>query len=287
MNPSFAAIRDAITRATGRSPDGTPEPVGGGCIHRAFVLGDFFVKLNEPSFLGMFETEADGLRALDETGTIRVPEPLATGADDATAFLVLERLDLGGRGDEAQLGEQLAALHRHTGSTHGWDRDNFIGSTPQSNSRCAEWPVFFRDQRIGPMLGLLAARGTPIPGGELLLGRIPDLLAGVSAPPALLHGDLWAGNAGFLGDGTPVLFDPAVYFGHRETDLAMTRLFGGFGRRFYEAYHSVFPPDPGSEIRCELYKLYHVLNHALLFGGGYASQAGAMVRRLGSGPNGV
>ena len=283
MNSSFGAIRDAIARATGRSPVGTPEPVGGGCIHHAFVLDQYFVKLNRLSFLGMFEAEAEGLGALAETGIIRVPEVLTTGTTDSTAFLVLERLDLGGRGDEARFGEQLAALHRHTGSAHGWHRDNFIGSTPQSNPRSPDWVSFFRDHRIDPMLRLLAARGITISGTEHLLDRIPELLAGVSAPPALLHGDLWGGNAGFLGDDTPVLFDPAVYFGHRETDLAMTGLFGGFGPRFYDAYRSAFPLEPGHEMRRELYNLYHVLNHALLFGGGYASQAATMVRGLVSG----
>ena len=280
MPDALPAIRRAIRAATGHEPAGTPAPVGGGCIHHAFVLGSFFIKTNRPACLAMFEAEADGLRALAATATIRVPEPVATGADEAAAFLVLERLDLGGRGDEARLGEQLAALHHHTGPTHGWHRHNFIGTTPQPNPPAADWPAFFRDHRLGHLLGLLAARGAPLPGAADLLERVPALLAGAAAAPALLHGDLWGGNAGFLGDGTPVVFDPAVYRGHREADLAMTTLFGGFGPRFYQAYRAAFPPDPGADSRRDLYNLSHILNHALLFGGGYLDQARRMVRRL-------
>ncbi len=280
MMQSLDSIRDAIARATGRRPDGAPEPIGGGCIHGAFVLGGYFVKSNRASCLPMFEAEADGLRAIAKTKTIRVPEPIIAETDDSSAFLVMERLDLGGRGDEALLGEHLAALHRHTGSAHGWEHDNFIGSTPQPNPPCDDWPAFFRDHRLGHMLRLLAGRGVTFPESDRLLERIPGLLAGIDAPPSLLHGDLWAGNAGFLRDGTPVIFDPATYRGHREADLAMTSLFGGFGPRFYDAYHHAWPPDPGHQARRDIYNLYHILNHALLFGGTYTSQAAGIIRML-------
>ena len=273
-------IRDAIEEATGGRPEGSPEPVGGGCIHDSFVLGDYFVKTNRASFLDMFEAEADGLRAISATGAIRAPKPVTTGANETTAFIIMERLDLGGRGDEGPLGEQLAALHRHTGAAHGWERDNFIGSTPQPNQPGGDWAEFFRDQRLGHMLRLLERRGTTFPGANRLLERIPDLLGGLDTPPSLLHGDLWGGNAGFLRDGTPVVFDPAVYRGHREADLAMTTLFGGFGPRFYDAYQSAWPLEAGHHERRDLYNLYHILNHALLFGGGYASQAAGIIRRF-------
>jgi len=192
------AIVEAIHRATGIRVDAAPEAVGGGCIHQAFRIGPFFVKTNRPDRLAMFEAEADGLRAIAATGTIRVPEPITTGGDDQSAFLILEWLDLGRSGDEARMGEQLAAMHRHCGDSHGWERGNFIGSTPQTNTPADDWPAFFRDQRLARMFRLLADRGAPVAGADRLLGRVPDLLAGVDAKPSLLHGDLWGRHAGDL-----------------------------------------------------------------------------------------
>jgi fructosamine-3-kinase len=280
IRESLPAIRQAVRDATGGAVDAAPEPVGGGCIHEAFRLGSFFVKTNRPQCLAMFEAEADGLRAIAATGTVRVPEPVVCGADAHAAFLVMEWLDLGGLGDEARLGADLAAMHLQMGDSFGWPRDNFIGSTPQDNTRSEKWADFFRDRRLAPMFRRLADNGSSVAGAERLLERLPELLDGVNARPCLLHGDLWGGNAGFLRDGTPVVFDPAVYHGHHETDLAMTRLFGGFGPRFYHGYHEVVPTEPGSEERERLYNLYHILNHALLFGGGYHAQAAAAVRAL-------
>jgi protein-ribulosamine 3-kinase len=287
MIESLPAIRRAIREATGSTVDAAPEPVGGGCIHRAFRIGPFFVKTHRPDGAAMFEAEADGLRAIAATGTIRVPEPIAHGSDAHSAFLVLEWLDLRGAGDDADLGGRLAAMHGHLGQRHGWERDNFIGSTPQSNEPAEDWAVFFRDRRLSPMFRDLAGRGMRIAGAEALLERVPALLDGANARPSLLHGDLWGGNAGFLRDGTPVIYDPALYHGHYEADLAMTRLFGGFGPRFYQAHHAVFPAEPGHEQRTTLYNLYHILNHALLFGGGYTSQAQAIVNSLRDGCAGV
>jgi protein-ribulosamine 3-kinase len=282
MIESLPAIRRAIIDATGSTVDAAPEPVVGGCIHRAFRLGPFFVKINRPDCVAMFEAEADGLRAIASTRTIRVPEPIASGSDFQSAFLVLEWLELHGTGDEADLGEQLAAMHGQIGLKHGWECDNFIGSTPQSNEPADHWAEFFRDRRLAPMFRALAGLGMRIAGGDALLERVPSLLSGANARPSLLHGDLWGGNAGFLRDGTPVIYDPALYRGHYEADLAMTRLFGGFGPRFYHAHRAVFPTEPGHEQRATLYNLYHILNHALLFGGGYTSQAQAVVSSLTS-----
>ena len=178
------------------------------------------------------------------------------------------------------MGAEIAAMHLCEGDAHGWPRDNFIGSTPQENARTENWREFFRDRRLAPMFRQLAENGAPVKCAESMSERVPELLDGVEACPSLLHGDLWGGNAGFLGDGTPVVFDPAVYRGHHEADLAMTRLFGGFGPRFYQAYHDVIPTDSGEADRERLYNLYHILNHALLFGGGYHAQAAAIVRAL-------
>ena len=273
-------IRRAIRDAAGLTADGAPAAVGGGCIHEAFRLGAFFVKLNRPECLPMFEAEADGLRAIAATGTIRVPEPVVCGADARAAFLVMEWLDPGGKGDEARLGADTATMHMRMGDCFGWPRDNFIGSTPQDNTPSEKWAEFFRDRRLTPMFRRLTENGSPVAGAERLLERVPELLDGVDARPSLLHGDLWGGNAGFLRDGTPVVFDPAVYRGHHEADLAMTRLFGGFGPRFHHGYHEVVPAAPGGAKREKLYNLYHLLNHALLFGGGYHARAAAVVRAL-------
>ena len=280
MSPSLPAIRRAIRDSTGLTVNETPRSVGGGCIHDALRLGPFFIKHNRPECAPMFAAEADGLRAIAATRTIRVPEPVATGHDNSGSFLILEWLDLGGNGDEAQLGEQVAAMHLHAGTSYGWEHDNFIGSTPQCNAPMDDWAGFFRDRRLAPMWRMLAERGMPVAGADKLLDRVPELLSGVTARPSLLHGDLWGGNAGFLRDGTPVIYDPAVYRGHHETDLAMTRLFGGFGPRFHAGHRAVIAVEPGHAERTQLYNLYHILNHALLFGGGYRSQAESMIRSL-------
>ena len=282
MSPPLETIRDAIAAVTGTRPPGSPEHVSGGCINQAARLGDFFVKTNTPDCLPMFEAEADGLRAIAATRTIRVPEPIVSGTTDSSAYLVLEWLDLGHRGDGAVLGEQLAALHRHTSPTHGWHRDNTIGATHQPNPPTPNGIEFLRDHRLGHMLRLLADRGTVIPGADSLLDRLDDFFPAGPPPASLLHGDLWAGNASFLGDGTPVIFDPATHFADREADLAMSSLFGGFSPHFYDAYRSSYPPDQGHQQRQTLYQLYHILNHALLFGGGYASQARSMIATLHS-----
>jgi len=210
---------------------------------------------------------------------------LATGVAGASAFLALEWLEVG-RADEAceaRLGAGLAALHRVSASRFGWWRDNTIGRSPQANGWCTQWLEFFRERRLRPQLalaargsfaGLLAARG------ERLLAALPMLLADHNPQPALLHGDLWGGNWLATRGGEPALFDPAVYYGDRETDLAMTRLFGGFGTAFYRAYESAGPLPRGASLRVDLYNLYHVLNHANLFGGGYARQARELIDRL-------
>jgi fructosamine-3-kinase len=209
------------------------------------------------------------------------------GATPRAAFLVLEHLELGrgggaGAGYET-LGRQLAALHRTVRPQFGWDRDNTIGSTPQHNRRDDDWRRFWRERRLGYQLELAAThghRGRLQQRGERLLAALPGLLAGHEPAASLLHGDLWGGNCAFLRDGTPVIFDPAVYYGDREADLAMTELFGGFPAGFYRAYREAYPLADGYEVRRTLYNLYHVLNHLNLFGGGYRAQAEDMIDAL-------
>jgi fructosamine-3-kinase len=231
----------------------------------------------------MFAAEAEGLDELAASGTIRVPRPICHGVADGQAYLVLEALELGGSGAMEAFGAQLAAMHRHTGERFGWHRDNTIGSTLQPNDRESDWVTFWRARRLGFQLEQAAGNGCSralLSGGEELMERLPALFTDYRPAPSLLHGDLWGGNYAVTSGGEPVIFDPAVYYGDREADLAMTELFGGFGTRFYAAYNAAWPLDPGYPVRKTLYNLYHVLNHFNMFGGGYAGQAESMVGRL-------
>lgn len=229
----------------------------------------------------MFQAEAAGLECLRGSNAMAAPRPLAIGTADNQAFLVLEAIDFGRPpGDWTSMGKQLATLHRTTHSTFGWHRDNYIGSTPQSNRANIEWSTFFREERMSPQFELAIEQGIAIAGANELLDSIEALLAGHSPQPSLLHGDLWSGNAGWNDSGEPVIFDPACYFGDRETDLAFTEMFGGFPRSFYQSYQDTWPLAAGYERRKSLYNLYHIVNHANLFGGGYRSQAEQVIRSL-------
>ncbi|HNQ05366.1 MAG TPA: fructosamine kinase family protein [Thiobacillaceae bacterium] len=263
------------------------EPAAGGCINRSQTLlgrdgRRFFLKLNKADHAAMFAAEAEGLAELDRAGAIRVPRPIAHGVTGGEAWLALEHLDLAGGGNGAELGRRLAALHRVSKTHFGWHRDNTIGATPQVNAPAQDWVGFYRDRRLKYQLDLAQANGAShalLANGERLLADLPAFFSGYAPVPSLLHGDLWSGNHGYA-DGEPVLFDPAVYYGDRETDLAMTELFGGFPRDFYAAYRQAWPLDPGYTRRRDLYNLYHVLNHYNLFGGGYGGQAAAMLEHL-------
>lgn len=261
-------------------------PIGGGCINAASVISDgrrrFFVKLNADARLDMFEAENEGLGALAAAGAIRVPIPICAGLADAQSYLVMEWLDLRGRLDGALAGRQLAQLHRATANAFGWHRDNTIGATSQPNTPRSDWVAFWRDHRLGHQLEIAAANGYGgrlQSSGERLLTAL-DALIGHRPVASLLHGDLWGGNIGATPDGQPVIFDPAVYHGDRETDLAMTELFGGFDANFQSAYREAWPLDPAYTTRKILYNLYHILNHLNLFGGGYLRQAQGMIDRL-------
>ena len=286
---TWEAIAASIAHAIGEPfLADSANPIGGGCINRGFHLKghgrDFFVKLNAASALAMFEAEAAGLREIAATSTVRVPLPVCTGSDPERAWLALEYLPLSSDGQHAMaaLGERLAALHRVTSATFGWTRGNTIGSTLQVNTPLPEWSEFWVHRRLGYQLDLAdrsGYRGVLQRKGELLLERVPSLLAGHRPAASLVHGDLWGGNAAAIA-GEPVIFDPAVYYGDREVDLAMTRLFGGFPSEFYSAYENAWPLEHGHRERRDLYNLYHVLNHLNLFGGGYLRQALQMIDRL-------
>ena len=281
-------IAEAIGGATGQPfAPARQESAGGGCINQAHtLLGQdgrrFFLKLNGADKADMFAAEAEGLAELAASGAIRVPRAIAHGISEASAWLVLEYLALGGRGSGADLGTRLAALHRTTQGTFGWHRDNTIGATHQPNDPCANWMDFYRVRRLKFQLDLARRNGAGrrlLENGERLMSDLQAFFSDYVPVPSLLHGDLWGGNFAYA-DGEPVLFDPAVYYGDREADLAMTALFGGFPGDFYAAYEEAWPLDPGYGVRKTLYNLYHIINHFNLFGGGYGAQAEEMSARL-------
>lgn len=287
---SLAAMSLRLAETLG----GTFEPhpsmrVHGGCINDSFRWessnGPVFVKLARAADLPMLEAEADGLRELDAGNSVRVPTVLDSGVVGNGAFLALEWVQISRASGEEQalLGTQLAHQHRVLATRFGWRRDNTIGSTQQINTWTDDWLPFFREHRLGFQLQLAEGNGY---GGRLqetgarLLERLDVLLGDHRPAPSLLHGDLWGGNVGAAPSGAPVIFDPAVYFGDREADLAMTRLFGGFHREFYDAYESAWPLPASASGRVDLYNLYHVLNHLNLFGSGYLGQAQSLIDRL-------
>lgn len=292
--PLIAAISRDVSAATGgHFRADARRPAGGGCINSAMVVEGggkrYFVKLNDARALPMFEAEAAGLAEISRSRTIRVPTAICAGVHGENAYLVLEFMDLG-RCDSAgaeRLGRALAAMHRVQAEQFGWTRDNTIGSTPQINTRSDDWISFYVETRLDFQLDLAVGNGY---GGQLrkkgerLMSGLAAFFVAYHPAPSLLHGDLWGGNHGCLRggahDGDPVIFDPAVYYGDREADIAMTELFGGFPPRFYSAYREAWPLDAGYGVRQTLYNLYHVLNHANLFGGGYAAQAESMMDSL-------
>jgi fructosamine-3-kinase len=277
-----------IAAATGTQAELRPQgSVGGGCINQAQRVdyGDetYFVKLNAASQADMFAAEFEGLQELRQCDALHIPEPVCCGEDGSSAYIVMENLALGGHGEPAALGEGLAALHRITQEQFGWHRDNTIGSTLQVNTLNDDWIGFYREHRLQFQFQLAARHGCPgrlVSRGEQLLADFQVLFDGYTPEASLLHGDLWSGNYAYTSAGAPAIFDPAVYYGDREADLAMTELFGGFGRDFYAAYNTAWPVDSGYQVRKTLYNLYHILNHFNLFGGGYSSQAQGMVDTL-------
>ncbi|HMC98446.1 MAG TPA: fructosamine kinase family protein [Flavobacteriales bacterium] len=263
--------------------------VGGGSINDVYRLetneGRFFVKVNSADrFPSMFEGEADGLGRLHATGTIRVPQVIGTGEDHDETYLLLEHISAGPRRNSfwEDLGRSLAELHRHSNTRFGLEIDNYIGSLKQSNTTHDTWSEFFIHCRLEPQVKMARDRQRIGMGDALrferLFGKLPSLFP--SEPPALLHGDLWSGNFLTGPNGEPVLIDPAVYFGHREMDIAMSRLFGGFDPGFYSAYNIAWPMGAGWEERMDLCNLYPLLVHANLFGGGYAAQVHATLERF-------
>ena len=264
------------------------QSMGGGSINDAFLLtGDngqrYFVKTNLSGRQSMFEAEAKGLQEIASSDTVKVPESVCFGDDLSQSYIVLEYLDMGGSANQHVLGEQLAAMHRVTARQFGWGIDNTIGATHQSNAWRENWLDFWSEQRLGFQLQLAAQNGyggVLQSLGESLLIEMPKLFTGREMKPSMLHGDLWGGNVAGLKDGTPVIFDPAFYYGDREADLAMTYVFGGFSADFYASYQNAFPLDDGFAVRKTFYNIYHIINHLNMFGGGYHGQALHMLEQV-------
>ncbi len=283
----WQTIAEDITRATGESfTVRDRRGIGGGSINQAYQITDgdrsYFLKLNQAVRFAMFEAEALGLKEIADSNTIRVPRPLCWGTAGGSAYIVMEYLPLEGGGKPAwyQMGQDLAAMHRVTSDRgFGWQQDNTIGETPQKNPWTADWITFYAEHRLGYQFQLAQRRGQFSRQDELL-AVLPSLLSGHEPEPSLVHGDLWSGNAAVSSAGTPVILDPATYYGDREVDIAMTELFGRFPKAFYEGYDASYPLEAGYETRKTLYNLYHVLNHFNMFGGGYGSQANVMIDRL-------
>lgn len=273
----------------GQVADATP--VHGGDINqtaRVRLSGglEILVKWHFNALPGLFSAERRGLELLRSAGALRVPKVLAQkeAAADCPAFIALEWLATGSKSNAsaAALGSRLATQHRVLATSFGLDHNNFIGANPQLNRLSADWVAFFREQRLGFQMEL-ARRNRLLPTQRarqlaLLLNRLDNWLP-AHPPASLLHGDLWGGNWLTTTSGEPALIDPAVYYGHREADLAFTELFGGFPAAFYSAYSETWPLDAGYAERKNLYNLYHLLNHLNLFGESYGASIDAILQR--------
>ena len=283
-----AAVGDAVGAAVADA-----RPLSGGDINQAFEVTlaggrRLFVKTNARSPRGMFAAEARGLGWLAEAGALRIPAVVAVSPPDAREqFLALELIESGApaRDFDESLGRGLAALHRFGAPGFGLDHDNFIGRLPQANAPLAgaSWAEFYRARRLEPQLRLAADEGLAsrrMRDGFDRLFAVLDDLVGRPEPPARLHGDLWGGNLLVDDRGAPCLIDPAVCGGHREIDLAMMRLFGGFGARVFAAYAEAWPLTEGYADRVPLYQLYPLMVHVNLFGGGYVGSVEAALARL-------
>jgi len=263
--------------------------ISGGCINEAYslktTLGKYFIKFNSATaFPGMFEKEAVGLKLLSDTKSIVVPEVIASGETGKLAFLLLQYIESGTPGGNFwnEFGSKLADLHRNTSEYFGLEHDNYIGSLPQSNTKSSDFFTFFISQRIEPQLKEARNKGAFSQGDTRYFDSLFKTLHNIipAEKPALVHGDLWSGNYMVSSNGSPCLIDPAVYFGHREADIAMTQLFGGFKPEFYHSYNQAWPMEKDWQKRMDIFNLYPLLVHVNLFGGGYAGQVLRIIRQF-------
>lgn len=260
---------------------GRYEVVHGGDINHSYCLysdgAKYFLKVNdEHRYPHMFGREAQGLNALRSNSSIKIPAVVKQGSVSGSQYLLLEWIEKDEQYSSKMwfgFGEQLAHMHKIKQPNFGWPEDNYIGSLVQLNGEYADWHTFYAERRIMPLvMKLVDAQvftNADVHAAEKLCNNLPGLFP--SEPPSLLHGDLWSGNF-LVSNGQPVIFDPAVYCGHREMDIGMTALFGGFNIRFYESYEEIYPLAPGWQRRLPLTQLYPLLVHAVLFGGSYVAQ---------------
>lgn len=262
--------------------------VGGGSINDARKVdtssGTFFVKLNEnDAFPGMFDAEAKGLEFLREVSSFNIPKPIATGSTEDIQWIIMEHISPSAKGKDywENFGTALAKMHRHTNDNFGFHADNYLGNLPQQNGSRQTWADFYAEQRLGPQLEMAKNRGHAnsemVRLVEKVMSRVDRYFP--KEEPAALHGDLWTGNFSTDSTGQATIFDPSCYYGHREMDIAMSKLFGGFDPRFYEAYNKEFPLEKGWEDRLPIADLYPLLAHLNIFGGTYAFQIMNILRR--------
>jgi fructosamine-3-kinase len=285
----LSKVEQALSSLSGtRVKITSAHPLSGGDINWAFQLqttnGSYFLKYNlAGKYPGMFQTESLGLDLLKKPGTPRVPKVLAHDESGEYCWLMLEYITQGSPGNSfwEDFGVALAMLHKNSSESFGLDHDNYIGSLPQSNRKHKSWNEFFIEERLNKQLAMASDKGlidsSLMKHFEFLSNILPSIFP--SEPPSLVHGDLWSGN--FMCDkrGKPCIIDPAVYFGFREMDIAMSKLFGGFANSFYESYQNAFPMEPGWQSRIEICNLYPLLVHVNLFGGGYLESVKAIVRK--------
>jgi len=264
-------------------------PIGGGCINEAFslktILGKYFIKFNSASaFPGMFDKEAAGLKILANTKTLEIPEVIASVETGKYAFLLLQNIETGVRSSNFwnDFGIKLADLHRNTNKYFGLDHDNYIGSLVQKNNLHPDFLSFFITQRIEPQLKEARNKGAFSQSETRYFDSLFITLHNIIPveKPALIHGDLWSGNFMVTQNGSACLIDPAVYYGHREADIAMTQLFGGFHSEFYHAYNQAWPMEKDWQKRMDIFNLYPLLVHVNLFGGSYARQVLQIIRQF-------
>jgi fructosamine-3-kinase len=287
-----AILQEALRRAGDSSAIQNVQPVAGGCINNAQQVTTskhhYLFKYNAHPLPGMFSTEAQGLELLRQTKTLRVPElfAFADALDGQPGWMLQEWIESTpgeGSAHAGRLGAGLATLHQATAATYGLDHDNYLGLTPQENAQDTDWVRFFRGRRLRPQIALADRNGWLTIDQrnrlEWLVERIDNWLGDVDRQPALLHGDLWAGNILYSPDGQPALIDPAIYYGDREAELAYGEWFTPFPPAFYAAYDEVWPTEPDRADRRDLYNLYHALNHVNHFGERYLSEVERILQR--------